>query len=60
MKSSLDKIIDYINKEKPYFIGISGIVGSGKSTLANILQNKLENSIIVQMDGYHIKRKNLD
>lgn len=35
-------------------VAIAGAPGSGKSTLADILRDKLNNAIVVPMDGYHL------
>lgn len=57
----MEQIISLIkSQEEVYLIGVAGVPGSGKSTFASSLQSRLENSIIVPMDGYHLYRKDLD
>jgi len=63
LEQILEKIISLKNScqnKKKFFIGVCGIPGSGKSTFSNILKEKLNNAIVIPLDGYHIFRKNLD
>lgn len=45
---------------QPYLIGIAGIPGSGKSTLSRILKSLCPGSLVLPMDGYHLRRSELD
>lgn len=41
-------------------IGVAGIPGSGKSTLAAQLAESLPSAFVLPMDGYHLRRDQLD
>lgn len=57
---TIEQIIDKIQLQNLYFIGVCGIPGAGKSTLSDKLQQSLPNSIVIPMDGFHLYRKDLD
>lgn len=38
-------------------IGVCGIPGSGKSTISRKVSQKLQHSVVLPMDGFHIVRK---
>ena len=47
-------------RQSAYWLGIAGPPGSGKSTLAEALAERLPDSVIIPMDGYHLYRTQLD
>lgn len=59
MDSSIESIAKEIKEKKSYLIGVCGIPGSGKSHYSQILNQLLEKSIIIPMDGFHLFRKDL-
>jgi pantothenate kinase len=59
MYSTIEQVAAQIKQDNLYLIGICGIPGSGKSHFAQKLQQLLDHSIIVPMDGFHLYRKDL-
>ncbi|KAJ3267261.1 putative kinase [Chytriomyces hyalinus] len=57
-------LIDKHGRSRRCMVAIAGIPGSGKSTLANDVAKQLINvghsAVVVQMDGFHLYRSQLD
>ena len=47
-------------KPNAYLVGIAGIPGSGKTTLCRELLRRRPEAVVVPMDGYHLRRSQLD
>jgi pantothenate kinase len=56
----LAKIIKKKSSNNRFLVGIYGIPGSGKSTLAAMLQQIIKDSVVVQMDGFHYTKRELE
>ncbi len=48
------------NRPDAYLVAISGIPGSGKSTLCEPLRASLLGAVVLPMDGYHLRKSQLD
>lgn len=44
----------------PLWVGLAGAPGSGKSTLAKAFLRKIDGVCVIPMDGYHLRRAELD
>lgn len=45
--------------QKQYLVGIAGPPGGGKSTTVERLRERIPNSVVVPMDGYHFAKEHL-
>ena len=55
----MDRLLDELNRRRPWLLAIAGIPGSGKSTLAGELARRIPGAVLVPMDGYHVPRASL-
>jgi len=60
MQSILEAIIEKSSGHQRFIIAIAGPPGAGKSTLSIQLAQKLQNSQVLQMDGFHYDNAVLD
>ncbi len=61
----LVRIVDSLETNRKYILGITGVPGSGKTTTSHCLNTIVNNarpgtSVIVPMDGFHLYRRELD
>jgi len=55
--SALDELVRRVRRHR--LIGIAGAPGAGKSTIAEALAERLGNSVVLPMDGYHLPQARL-
>jgi pantothenate kinase len=60
MRQILKAILDKSGSHKRFIVAIAGPPGAGKSTLSMALTQQLENSAVLQMDGFHYDNAILD
>jgi len=64
LEPTLETLVDACLRHRPpqgmAIVGVAGIPGSGKSTLAARLAEALPDAAVLPMDGYHLRRDQLD
>jgi uridine kinase len=53
----IEDLIEYIQIHKPFLIGVCGIPGAGKTYISQKIKNKINNCVVIPMDGFHIYRQ---
>ena len=67
MQYTCDQLVNFLREKKAslgvdeqFWLGIAGAPGSGKSWLSQRLRDRVDNLLVIPMDGYHYYRRELD